>query len=115
MSQPNNSQNLYYPRGDGTNFGIYGTKPSNASKKSGSKVYNNHAKLIQGHLDEVKVVKVAGNPQNTSPMYEELEHYIEIEKIAKERQQLILAEIQSHASAFNGGSKRKTLRNKRRY
>lgn len=123
MSQPNNSQNLYYSRGNNTNLGIYGTAPKR--KRTSSNVnsnnnnsgrftpkYNNHAKLIQDHLDEVKVVKVAGNPQNTSPMYEELKHYEEIEKIAKDRKHLILAEIQAHNRAFNGGSKRKTRRNK---
>ena len=121
------SQNLYYPRGNDTNDpeSIYGTAPAPKRRRSRSNVnsnnnnsgrftpkYNNHAKLIQEHLDKVKIEKIPGNSQNTSHMYEELTHYEEIEKIAKDRQQLILAEIQAHTPSFNGGSKRKTRRNK---
>jgi len=124
-NKPNNSQNLYLPRGNGTNdpFSIYGTPPTKKRKYSNNNnnrnanhftpKYSNHASLIQELVDKVKVVKVAGNPQNTSPMYEELTHYEEIEKIAKDRQELILAELKaSNAAAFNGGSRRKTRRNR---
>jgi len=123
MSQPNNSQNLYYPRGNNTNIGIYGTAPNRKRTRSNvnsnnnnagrfTPKYNNHAELIQVCINKVNDVEVAGNPQNTSPMYKELAHYEEIEKIAKDKQQLILAELQAHNRAFNGGSKRKTRRNK---
>jgi hypothetical protein len=118
MSQPNNSQNLFYPRGNNKNVGIYGTEPARKRLRSNNNSgpfipkYNNHAKLIQVCINKVNVVNFAGNPQNTSPMYKELAHYEEIEKIAKDKQQLILAELEAHNSAFNGGSKRKTRRNK---
>ena len=84
------------------------------SNKAAAK-YHNHAKTIQHHLDKVKHVRVAGNPQNTSPMWEEYDHYEKIEKIAEDKQKLILAEIQAHDAAFNGfrgGSRRKTRRNR---
>ena len=84
------------------------------SNKAAAK-YHNHTKLIQDLLDKVKHVRVAGNPQNTSPMWEEYEHYEKIEKIAEDKQKLILAEIKAHDAAFNGfrgGSKRKTRRNR---
>ena len=112
MSQAPDSQNLYYPRGNNTNVGIYGAVPKKNHSNTGSNNnnsrfipnYQNHAKLIQDHLNEVKVVKVAGNPRNTTYMWEEYNHYNEIEKIAEERQKLILENIKS----VNGGSKRKT-------
>ena len=84
------------------------TAPNNAK-------FHNHAKTIQHHLDKVKHVRVAGNPQNTSPMWEEYKHYQKIEEIAEDKQKLILAEIQAHDAAFNGfreGSRRKTRRNR---
>lgn len=121
-NKPNNSQNLYLPQGNGTNdpFSIYGTPPIKKRKHSNNNnnanhftpKYTNHATLIQEHLDQVKVVKIPGNPANTSPMYEELTHYEEIEKIVKDRQQLILTELKAHNAAFSGGSRRKTRRNK---
>ena len=86
-----------------------------SNRNSVAPKYHNHAKHIQDCLDKVKHVRVAGNPQNTTPMWEEYDHYEKIEKIAEDKQKLILAEIKAHDAAFNGfrgGSKRKTRRNK---
>jgi hypothetical protein len=68
--------------------------------------YSNHETLIQTHLDAIKHQKVAGKPQDILHMYEM------IEKIAKDKQELILAEIKAHDASFRGGSKRKTRRNR---
>ena len=113
-----NSQKLYYPEGNMTNGPVYGAAGaagaaaniSNSNASGFIPKYKNHAILIQGHLDQVKVVKVPGNPQNTSHMLEEYGHYNEIEKIAEDRQKLIMAEIKSINAAFRGGSRRKTRR-----
>lgn len=88
---------------------------ASSNRNNAAPKYHNHAKEIQHYLDKVKHVRVAGNPQNTSPMWEEYDHYEKIEKIAEEKQKLILAEIKAHDAAFNGfrgGSRRKTRRNK---
>lgn len=149
MSQAPNSQNLYYPRGNSTDIGIYGAVPKKNHSNAGSNnrmyrapdsqnlrgnntnigavpknhsdagsnnnanqfipKYSNHAKLIQDHLNEAKVMKVAGNPRNTTYLWEEYNHYEEIEQIAEEKQKLILENIKS----VSGGSKRKTRRIRR--